>query len=283
MAEIEEKIIGPGPLLAAARKKAKRSIDDIANLLNLAPNLIEELETDQYNDDIPDAFLRGYLRTYARAVALDEEQIVTLYSQLRGTSSVTNYYVPSNDIQPVKTQIGSHMLWFKILSYAVVVAILVLGWFAYTTNDKQVQELPEASQTKAAQTPTASVTTSGVAKQQSPQQQPQKQQPVAEAEVEQSFEIADSSNAELEFKFNDDCWVQVSDNNKEILAVGLKSSGRRFSVSGVPPIKIVLGKPRAVTILYNNKPVDLTPYPGSQTARFTLGDTGAINQDTVDQ
>ncbi|PCJ46420.1 MAG: hypothetical protein COA74_13610, partial [Gammaproteobacteria bacterium] len=80
-------------------------------------------------------------------------------------------------------------------------------------------------------------------------------------------------NADLEFSFIEDCWVQVIDSDEEVLAVGLKSAGRRFSVSGVPPIRVVLGKPRAVSLQFNNELVDLTIYPAGQTARFSLGES----------
>ena len=81
-----------------------------------------------------------------------------------------------------------------------------------------------------------------------------------------------SLNAEIAFSFVDSCWVKVIDSNDEVLAVGLKSPGRSFVVSGVPPIDVVLGKPRAVSIQFNNQSVDLSSYPASQIARFTLGD-----------
>ena len=135
MAEIESKITGPGEILAIARKKTGLSIDDIAARLNLSPRVIGQLESDQYTDDIPDAFIRGYLRTYARAVDIDEQQMISLYSEYTGISTVRNYYVPSADVPPVKIQVGSHLLWFRILSIAVFITILVLGWIAFSQTD----------------------------------------------------------------------------------------------------------------------------------------------------
>ena len=79
------------------------------------------------------------------------------------------------------------------------------------------------------------------------------------------------AGGELTFNFVDDCWVKVTDKNNEVLAVGLKTKGRRFVVNGVPPINVIIGKPRAVKLTYNSQSVDLTPYPASQTARLTLG------------
>jgi len=92
-------------------------------------------------------------------------------------------------------------------------------------------------------------------------------------EIPQGFvETATLTDAELDFTFIDDCWIQVTDSNEEVLAVGLKNAGRRFTVSGVPPIQVVLGKPRAISLQYNNQSVDLSIYPAGQTARFSLGE-----------
>ena len=121
---------GPGELLTAARKKLKLSKAEVARQLNLSPSVIEQLESNQYTDQIPDAFIRGYLRTYARAVEIDEEQVVAIYTQNIGLDIVRNYYVPSKDIAPVRNQIGSQMLWFKILSLVLIITLLVFGWMA---------------------------------------------------------------------------------------------------------------------------------------------------------
>ena len=74
----------------------------------------------------------------------------------------------------------------------------------------------------------------------------------------------------LTFEFLGDCWVQVTDANGEVLAVGLKTQGRRFQVSGMAPIDVVLGKPREVYIAYNDEEVDLSCFPAGSTARFAL-------------
>jgi len=84
------------------------------------------------------------------------------------------------------------------------------------------------------------------------------------------------SDAELEFSFIDDCWVQVIDSNEEVLAVGLKAAGRRFTVNGVPPIQVVLGKPRAVNIQFNHESVDLSIYPASQDVMAALSERPVV-------
>lgn len=303
MAEIEIEDTSPGKLLSAARKKAGLSESDIADQLNLSLAVIKELESDKNTTDIPDAFLRGYLRTYARAVGEDEEHIVALYSQAIGTSIVRNHFVPSNDVQPAKAQVGNHMLWFKALSVAVFIAILVLGWMAFSQQSTE----PNSHDTSLSQPLDSNVEAEENIAQQSADQSANsvdvdravtEPEPIIDApivnidenitneqvvvtdkpfiepttEPEASPEVVDDIEGELVFTFIEDCWVKVTDNNGEVLAVGLKTAGRRFTVSGAVPIAVVLGKPRAISLQFNDLAVDLAIYPAGQTARFSLGD-----------
>ncbi|MFT5450731.1 MAG: cytoskeleton protein RodZ [Enterobacterales bacterium] len=302
----ETHLTGPGELLTAGRKKLKLSKSDVARQLNLSTSVIEQLESNKYTDQLPDAFIRGYLRTYARAVDIDEGQVVAIYTQNIGLEIVRNYYVPSKDIAPVRSQIGSHMLWFKILSFVLIITLLVLGWMAFSQRNNDVSATANNS------TSTLNVSRVNVGNQlaneladdtEVDRENNTTDDVVTRENVnyvkleEQAIDATSADNldfvqiesqpenitpeisntdttveAELEFTFLDDCWVQVTDSNDEVLAVGLKSSGRRFSVSGIVPIKVVIGKPRAVSLQFNNELVDLTVYPAGQTARFTLGE-----------
>lgn len=282
MAEVEITSIGPGNSLVAARDELGLSPADIARQLNLSLGIIEQIETDIYTDDIPDAFFRGYIRTYARLVNLDEEKTVAQYSELTGQSGVINRYVPSTDVAPVKIQIGSHLLWFKVLSIVVMSVILILGWMAYSDNQKKNNVVStELSNTELSNTEapnTDQLTDDMLADDAASDNEialviDKVTEPEANTEIPEGFiNSATLTDGELAFTFLDDCWVQVIDSNGEVLAVGLKSSGRRFTVSGVPPITVVLGKPRAISLQYNSEAVDLTIYPAAETARFTLGE-----------
>ena len=284
MAEVKEEDISPGKLLATARKKAGLSESDIAEQLNLSVAMIGQLESDQNTSGLPDAFLRGYLRTYARAVGEDEEHIVALYSQAIGTSIVRNYFVPSVDVPPMKAQVGNHMPWFKALSVAVFIAIIALGWMAYSQkstdtnsenstiyqplNSSEYNEVAEDSVQQPVEL-SSDIDNGdiGPAITNTSESEPLFVEPTIEPESD-----IESMEAELAFTFIEDCWVQVIDSNDNVLAVGLKSAGRRFTVSGVPPIAVVLGKPRAISLQFNNEAVDLSIYAAGQTARFSLGE-----------
>jgi len=293
--KVVENLKGPGKLLIEGRTLAGFSVVDIADRLNLSEDVVEQLESDHYKGDIPDAFMRGYLRTYARLVSLDEEPLIQLYTVLTGKEKVENNYVPSKDVPPMNIQIGSHLLWFRLVSVAVVIAILSLGWFAFNKTNSQKEHLKSAIvelNTTTSEPQHDAIASTGVDGSSIPTGFiGESDDESDDISIQQSIhtdtnpiERLDASavpisneepeyieKTDLDFTFIEDCWVQVIDSRSEVLAVGLKTAGRHFTISGVPPIRIVLGKPRAVGLQYDNQAVDLSIYPAGQSAKFTLG------------
>jgi len=279
MAEIEQNTVsGPGKLLANARTDAGFNQQEVAQKLHLNITVIQCLEADQYKKDIPDAFARGYLRNYAKLLEIDEQEVIALYSQLIGSSKVKNYYEPSADVPPASHsthKVNQLLPWLGFVIFAVIIMIWFLSQSSQDDTDAiadnvlQQNLLAEAVDTKSANGNgldlNLSQTESNTVETTSPN--------VVAAEVPRGF--VDISEAQLEFTFDGDCWVQVTDANGEVLAIGTKTAGYKFTVSGIAPIDVVLGKPREVNISYNQAPVDLSCFPASSKASFQLTDAEA--------
>lgn len=287
MVEVEHTMTsGPGILLEKARKKKRQSVEAVAAKLHLSPSVVEQLENNEFEDEIPDAFARGYLRNYAKLLGIDVEEVIASYTQLIGQSKVKNYYSPTTTIgNPSKAGIASS----QIITAVVIVILLVAGiiwYFAQPTDEVEATSLsqsqPQQPEAQPIADQTAELTQTGNATDtqiQAESQPPVEQsaqssavQPVQEQTIAPQIPtgFVESSEATLAFEFAEDCWVQVTDSNGEVLAVGLKTAGRQFQVSGVAPISVVLGKPKAVNIAYNNSTVDLACFPAGSTARFML-------------
>jgi len=285
MAEVEHTMTsGPGILLEKARKKKRQSVEAVAAKLHLSPSVVEQLENNEFEDEIPDAFARGYLRNYAKLLGIDEEEVIASYTQLIGQSKVKNYYSPTTTVgNPSKAGIASS----QIITAVVIVILLVaaiIWYFARPTGDVEATSLSQPQQPEAQPiaeqaaelTQTDSATDTQIQAESQPPVEKSAQSSTAQPLQEQAIEpqiptgFVESSEATLAFEFAEDCWVQVTDSNGEVLAVGLKTAGRQFEVSGVAPISVVLGKPNAVNIAYNNSAVDLACFPAGSTARFML-------------
>lgn len=78
----ERKLNSPGAKLKRAREAAKMSINEIANQLHLTTRCIEGLEADDYSVVPSKVFVKGYLRSYAKAVNLAPEEVIAAYTSL---------------------------------------------------------------------------------------------------------------------------------------------------------------------------------------------------------
>jgi cytoskeleton protein RodZ len=69
--------VSPGERLRKARISYSWTIEDVAGNLNLSIDVIHALESGDYAGLPEPAFIRGYLRAYARLMEIDEKLILT--------------------------------------------------------------------------------------------------------------------------------------------------------------------------------------------------------------
>jgi cytoskeleton protein RodZ len=70
---------GPSELLAEARQRLGLSQKEVADALYLTTSFIEYIDVGEFSSIPKPAFIKGYLRAYARVVELSGDQIVALY------------------------------------------------------------------------------------------------------------------------------------------------------------------------------------------------------------
>ncbi|MEE4360773.1 MAG: helix-turn-helix domain-containing protein, partial [Pseudomonadales bacterium] len=70
---------GPGAMLCAAREARGLSQRDLADTMNLSVSTIRALEEDDYERLPRSAFVRGYLRSYARLLTIAPEPLLDAY------------------------------------------------------------------------------------------------------------------------------------------------------------------------------------------------------------
>ena len=121
---------GPGARLREAREAANISIDRIATSLLLDPNIIKAIEEDAYDRLPAPAFVRGYLRGYARMLGLPAGPILDVYDSQGfrppplgpGISEATQAHTSDTVV--------------RIVTYAVVaVLVLLVGLWWHSQED----------------------------------------------------------------------------------------------------------------------------------------------------
>lgn len=151
--QIEEKggdmgsrqLSGLGALLKAEREKRGLSHDQVVEITRLRRHFIEALENEDWNNLPSSVFVRGFIRSYARTLNLDEEKVFDLYESI-----ATDETVPLKPlIEPSITKRG----WLVLLILIVgVMAAIIYLWKGYLLPEQAFRllnkESPSESQEK---------------------------------------------------------------------------------------------------------------------------------------
>lgn len=122
---------GPGELLQVARIKQSITVDDIARQMNLNAKILQSIEDDDYSDIQSPIFVRGYLRTYARLVGVDEDNVIKLFGNLYQQDEHV-----LKSIGNTTPEISSNDFRVKWMTYAVVLGLVVLLSVWWVNNYK---------------------------------------------------------------------------------------------------------------------------------------------------
>ena len=116
---------GPGARLRQAREAAKRGVGEISAALHLDPKIVEALEADSFDRLPPPAFVRGYLKGYARLLGLPPGPILEVYDR-RGFEPPP--LIPDATEAP---QAHTSDLAVRLVTYGIgvmLVVLVVLWW-----------------------------------------------------------------------------------------------------------------------------------------------------------
>ena len=129
---------GPGERLQAARIKKGLSVDDIASRMHLSTAILEAIEENNFEEITAPIFVKGYLRAYARIVALDEDEMIRQYSEFYSEEDP-----PISSTSNMSPELSSSDTGVKWTTYLVILVLgLLLG--AWWWN-KQQNETPPIS------------------------------------------------------------------------------------------------------------------------------------------
>lgn len=73
-----------GSRLKEERQRRELSLEDVARVTKIPVRSLEHLEAGRFDQLPGPVFVRGFLRSYARCVGLDAEEIVRAYGELEG-------------------------------------------------------------------------------------------------------------------------------------------------------------------------------------------------------
>ena len=278
----DNKIVGVGSVLSAARQRQGLSVADVARQLKLGVRQIEALEADDYKNLPRITFVRGFIRNYAKLLQIDAVPLLKPTEHL-----LTAPQVPEAEpgVAEIPTASGKKNTW---RSYAVFVLFAALGvmflgfeWYreqavSHTKPVPAVVKTPKSkppvalstAQTASSANQARSVNPANTASTSSPVL-PDKT-PLPEQASEAKPVAQQVRSGEIRLEFDEESWVEITDKNSKTIFSQLSPAGSTQTVRGHPPFSMVVGHAVGVRLTYNDKPVDLQPYTKVDVARITL-------------
>ncbi len=301
--------IEAGTLLKNKRESLGMTQKQVADRLRLRVSVIEDIENNRFESQQVATFTRGYLRSYAKFVGLDEKVVLVALEQTADVKPKEQEIEMQSFSR--KTKHEKHNSRIMLLTW--VIAIVIIGisaawWWQNQQENSLAQVVAEAnvetSQPSAdeiadidlmteeeliASTPAELAASNNTASESSINAAQTDEVVPAETEestteatkepvavIEAAEEVQDASPVVpegmtlLTMKFKADCWIQVKDTNGKTLVSGTQKPGQDVELTGKAPFKVILGAPEGVTMTFASEPVDLSGYTSGKVARFTL-------------
>jgi cytoskeleton protein RodZ len=291
-----------GEKLRQARESASYSVAYVAAQTHLQEEVIVALETDQFDKLPGEVFVKGYIRSYAKLLEIDSQELLAAYPSDRSIETET--VVPQ--IKKAKklnsSGVDSIVIWSSV-TVVVILTGLLMTWWVYQedsdpvelatvaerfddehlsgASDVQEQQQPEAKQHDVVLGDIDPKHTSD--KQNEPpgivdndQSIPQQQAQVAPAIIEAPFSGGEIDKVRITVKYTQESWTEIFDARKRRLLHGLIKPGATRVISGQAPFNIFLGNSPGVELEINGKPFDHSVYMRrNNTARFLIDDSNS--------
>ena len=280
---------GSGSLLAEARKKQKRTVEEIADELNLSVSQIKTIELDQ-NEGLPEpTYVRGYIRSYAKLLGLDAERVLESYlnPNWQKTSSLDD--MPKGIGNADEGVVGGFLTPGKLISGLFIILIVAFLWFSgllsnFITKDdsltsgsvSQTVEVVSNASDLVDELPVPNAVDSFVEQQDVVVEQnevavePVETTVVNVEEPEVSEEPVNQLSHSLTLTFEQTCWVDIRDNKDKKLVFKSYYAGEELTVTNEGRLHVFLGNAEGVAATYNGESFDMAPYREGVYAKFSL-------------
>ncbi len=287
-----------GSKLKSARVSLQKSIEEVAAELNLNKSIIESIE-EMDETKLPSAvFVKGYIRTYAKFVQIEPENLIKDFSDIDETEVV---------IEIAKNKTKNEFNFepnFKISLAVIIIIVLVLMFFSFNTTEKNTDksfganmdvtaigdslknehaiEQNDEYKVKEPETEALAISEESLPLENTDDVENSEQQ--LEKMVPDVVEIAidgEIINTETDYKnglliiANENSWMEISNNENKRIFSGVLAKGEQQYFTDSEFYKLIIGRSNAVIIEYFGQVVDFSVYTQSNgISRFDISKDG---------
>ena len=265
--------ISAGRALSAARKKKRLRYKKLSSELNIDESYLIALEEDNF-ELIPggEAYVKGFLRSYAKKLDLNPDEIIQIYSSGREknsdkTSSDLSLQLKKDNINQTK-----YLAALILVPALVVVFFLSLAFIlGFPTNQKEKNlesfkeddsiQLPEKFEDQTIEIPTTQIEDLDKITfklDDSPEESDKDLRELPPSKVDELPKPVISNQNITSIRVFDDCWLEVF-SEKERLIYILAKAGEEY-IFEEDRLKIIAGNFKNIEISFNDKIQNLEDY-----------------------
>lgn len=293
---------GSGSMLSAARKEQNKSVEEIAGELNLSLTQIRTIELDQ-SDGLPEpTYVRGYIRSYAKLLGLNPEEVLAHYLNKNWQKSANLDDMPRGIGEGEITE-PSLFSPARVIVFIAIVGLLGFFWYSgsldtflgdssqnTSSQSQAVGDDAESADNTVSTNPTepdfeTDPSSSGKEPSVLSANDPDdKNTQSTEGLVSSDSSSNDISNASSELStapestetrvtlnFTQTSWVDIRDEKQKRLAYQSYPAGEELEVSSQGVLSILIGNAKGVQMSLNGQDYDLGPHTEGVYAKFSVG------------
>ena len=117
-----------GTRLREARESQQLTLAQVEEITRIRRVFLEALEEERFADLPGDVYARGFVRTYAKLLGLDSEELLNVYKAAVGSSSVS---IPQVLDEPLLPRSAVNVRAGAFLGLMILVVLTMAAWYAY--------------------------------------------------------------------------------------------------------------------------------------------------------
>ena len=261
-----------GKILSEARLSQGLSIADVAASIKFAPRQVEALEADDFIHLPELAFVRGFVRSYARLLHIDEKSLLDALPPAHQKLAGLKEDLPEVPFSTAQSNRRINVVWLSA-ALGLSVALGIGIWlFQDKPAEKKAAVVPvmvapvmlAASSVEAAVDAASSVVASPLAALPIP--------PVKVKESKDKEALANNGGTQgaIHLVFEEDAWVDIKDKFGKTLQKQVNAANTEQWIKGRPPFSVVIGNASNVHLYYEDEEVDLDEFTDVSVARLIL-------------
>jgi cytoskeleton protein RodZ len=238
--------VGIGARLRAARERRGLTVLQAAEKLHVDARILEALEAENFGPLGADVYARGHLRRYAELLGESSSQLQDLYASAAPAAPPDLTRIPRGERTPGLTR-------WQLPALVTVIGLALVGLLWWLLSQPGTGPRPVAEPSRTA-----------VASEQVPVQAASAVEAEAHAGAAPVAAPATAAVApgdvQLSVKVSDKSWVRVSDASGRRLLNGELPAASTRTVSGAPPLRVVLGNATGVALALNGRPLAVSGF-----------------------